>query len=299
MAMMHDKGKLYFDKEIMHYWPEFGLKGQGKGKEYPPNKWTKPTVADVMRHQAGFSRIRAIVPVEWTSTQNIKQNKLGKLFEDHETFYPFGMKRSYHAVTRDWLSNEIFRRVEPDGRTMHEYFRDEVSPLLVKGEEIHIAVPDEKLDDCFDHVPWSLWREMMSTLRMYHTLISFTQLVKILYRMLNRMLFDPGNGNLSMDFDIDIRWNNATEPFVNSVKQRQGETPSAGTYGNARGLGKLAAIMANKGSFGGRCFLSQESWEELHADPEEQFEPLFENRTLYTKGGIHCFDSSLLKDTVK
>lgn len=29
-------------------------------------------------------------------------------------------KRMYHGGTRDWITNEIFRRVEPSGRTMGE-----------------------------------------------------------------------------------------------------------------------------------------------------------------------------------
>ena len=40
-----------------------------------------------------------------------------------------GAERQYHAVTRGLLINEIFRRVEPEGRTMSEYFRDEFSDI--------------------------------------------------------------------------------------------------------------------------------------------------------------------------
>ena len=82
-------------------------------------------------------------------------------------------------------------------------------------------------------------------------------------------MFHRDNGPLSLENDIDIKWNNASGPHYNTVKQRQCENPSAGSYANARGLAKLAAIMANKGSFNGKLFLSEESWEELHADPEE------------------------------
>lgn len=85
--------------------------------------------------------------MEWTYTESILQNKIGKIFEESETFYPFGSKRCYHAVTRDWLTNEIFRRVEPNGLTMDQYFTQKVYPdYLGKGEEIYISVPDNKLD---------------------------------------------------------------------------------------------------------------------------------------------------------
>jgi len=34
-----------------------------------------------------------------------------------------GGKSYYHAVTRDWITNEIFRRVEKNGLTMGEYLQ--------------------------------------------------------------------------------------------------------------------------------------------------------------------------------
>ena len=29
--------------------------------------------------------------------------------------------REYHRLSRDWISNEIFRRIHPEGLTMGEY----------------------------------------------------------------------------------------------------------------------------------------------------------------------------------
>ena len=40
-------------------------------------------------------------------------------------------ERVYHAFSRDWISNEIFRRVEPKGRTMVEFLREEFPDLDV------------------------------------------------------------------------------------------------------------------------------------------------------------------------
>jgi CubicO group peptidase (beta-lactamase class C family) len=31
-------------------------------------------------------------------------------------------ERKYHTITRGWIGNEIFRRVEKDGKTMAEFF---------------------------------------------------------------------------------------------------------------------------------------------------------------------------------
>ena len=68
------------------------------------------------------------------NTEGIKQNYLGALLETDTNFWyslekeadPLGVEeRVYHAFSKDWISNEIFRRVEPKGRTMAEYLREE------------------------------------------------------------------------------------------------------------------------------------------------------------------------------
>ena len=64
------------------------------------------------------------------TTEEIKQNTFGKIIEQDSPFYYTNEKqanpaeveeRVYHAFTRDFLTNEIFRRVEPSGMTMAEY----------------------------------------------------------------------------------------------------------------------------------------------------------------------------------
>ena len=48
----------------------------------------------------------------------------------------------YHAVTRDWIANEIFRRVEPQKRTMGEYLSQELPDI-----DIHIGLHDQEAQD--------------------------------------------------------------------------------------------------------------------------------------------------------
>lgn len=45
---------------------------------------------------------------------------------------------------------------------------------------------------------------------------------------------------------------NSDELSFNSYEQRVGEIPSAGIHASARGLAKLAAAMANKGTLKGK-----------------------------------------------
>ena len=76
-----------------------------------------------MRHEGGFAKVPEQVSFEDMKTENIKKNSIGKKFETAKPLFPTNAHRQYHVVARDWLSNEIFRRVEPEGRTYAEYYR--------------------------------------------------------------------------------------------------------------------------------------------------------------------------------
>jgi CubicO group peptidase (beta-lactamase class C family) len=101
MAKMHDDKKFHFSDKVTKYWPEFGKNGKENIK-----------IEDVMRHEAGMSKFGKKVKVKNTWPENIKRNKIGKIIENEKIERPLGYYRAYHATTRDWISNEIFRRVE-------------------------------------------------------------------------------------------------------------------------------------------------------------------------------------------
>jgi hypothetical protein len=71
-----------------------------------------------------MSKFSVELDPDWLTTEGLKQNKIGSVIEkeslhynESKTFQP-GIKRDYHAETRDMITNEIFRRVHPDGKTM-------------------------------------------------------------------------------------------------------------------------------------------------------------------------------------
>jgi CubicO group peptidase (beta-lactamase class C family) len=75
MAIMKDKKLLNYEDKISVHWPEFAK----AGKEHL-------TIQDLMRHEAGLERLNQSIPIEWTLTENIKQNKIGEVIEGTE-FY--------------------------------------------------------------------------------------------------------------------------------------------------------------------------------------------------------------------
>ena len=66
-------------------------------------------------------------------------------------------------------------------------------------------------------------------------------------------------------------------------------------YASAKGLGRLAAVMANKGTFKGKTVLSDSAWEDMHSYPEVQLEGVMGQRSIFTRGGLHFFKKSMLK----
>lgn len=74
--------------------------------------------------------------------------------------------------------------------------------------------------------------------------------------------------------------------YQNSKELVVGETPSGACYASARGLAKLAAVMAHKGTLDGKTIMSESTWELMHSEPVLLEEPDFENRTFYCKSGL-------------
>jgi hypothetical protein len=52
-------------------------------------------------------------------------------------------------MTRDWITNEIFRRVEPNGRTMGEFMREELcTDKMLGSRDIICGLHDEDNERC-------------------------------------------------------------------------------------------------------------------------------------------------------
>jgi hypothetical protein len=73
---------------------------------------------------------------------------------------------------------------------------------------------------------------------------------------------------------------------------KKAESVSSFCFASARGLAKLAAYMANKGSLNGRQLISEETWNEVQADPTAEIESGVALTTTYTKGGLNLFQHS-------
>ena len=66
----------------------------------------------MLRHESGLGILKEQIDIKWTKTKQIKQNKIGRIIEESHTERYQGTTRAYHPTSRDWITNEIFRRVE-------------------------------------------------------------------------------------------------------------------------------------------------------------------------------------------
>ncbi len=273
IAALVDQGLIDYDEKIITYWPEFGTNGkQGV------------TVADLMRHEAGLANFDTSLDMQDLFRENIKQNAIGQIIEQQPLNFAgaSGGKRQYHALTRGWIVNEVFRRVEPSGRTIGEYLRDEISGPLQA--DVIIGVNEEERPRIFQVQPLSFGYQLRQSL---------------IPRGLGRRIVHNGfqlGGRLMriMPLLFSNRKDGPPPPFTASENPlgfftnpdfAKGETPSANANCSARGLAKVAAMMAAQGSFGGQQFLSQQAWHALHDKPEKAtMGGLLTTR--FTQGGV-------------
>lgn len=277
MAYLVSTGRLRYSDKVADHWPAFAANGKGE-----------LTIADVMRHEAGLAAFRVSLNPTDLLTENIKRNRVGKVIEAHTPRFRKGAQnqREYHAVTRGWIANEIFRRVDADGRTIGEFLRDTlVGPLQA---DVIIGVPENLLGRISKGHPVGLGHYVKEGLKPQFLGRRVNDNVFNLARKLGAIL--PGvfrstaRGAPPPFAGVDIR--NA----FNTSAVAMGETPSANAHCSARGLAKLAAAMADGGGFQGAELLSPEAWAEMHAEPVTRSMGF---TTTFTQGGVAQFTGSM------
>jgi len=128
-----DRGLLDVDEPVATYWPEFAQ----AGKE-------RITVRMVLSHQAGLPYPTVQVPPERRFDWDAMTGALAR----SEPVWAPGTRSEYHGGTFGYLVGEILRRI--DGRSLHEFFRDEVAAPL--GADFLMRVGPEDDDRCAELV---------------------------------------------------------------------------------------------------------------------------------------------------
>lgn len=277
IAWLHDRGLIEYDKYIANYWPEFSAAGKHN-----------ITVADLMRHEAGLAFFDEPINLELLYKENIKNNSLGKTIERQRQDFPDnGSKREYHALTRGWITNEIFRRCDPAGRTIGEFISEEISGPLEA--DVFVGASEQEIKRQAHTYPLPFSFQLAQGLRPAsfgrRIMHSTPYILSLIFKVASRSM-KAGRIRRTEPF-ADLKGLS----FANEPDFFKGESPSANALCSARGLAKIASMMANKGVLNDDVFLTPKAWDSLHKAPEEAtMSSGIKSR--FTQGGVDFFQYS-------
>lgn len=166
-------------------------------------------------------------------SENIKKNAIGSVIEKLEPNWLEPGRREYHGMTRGWVANELFRRMDPRGRTIGEYLAEDVARPLKA--DVYIGVPQERFDD-FAPVanigPGKVIKESLKTNTVGGALdIGFSELMTVM-NSFRKMMADGRKDWFHPHQDYD---QTKFDELFNKDLIRRGETSSANGNCSARG----------------------------------------------------------------
>ena len=227
LAMAHSRGWLDYDARVASYWPEFAQ----NGKE-------AITVRQLLSHEAGLVLLDETI--DYATVADL--DALAKVLARQRPRWEPGSRHGYHLSTLGFYMNELFRRVDPEHRSIGRFLQDEITQPL--GAEFYIGVPSSLAVSRVAHV------ETTSPLGgMAH-------------------LSDPPFGILTR---LLSPWSVMTQTFaipsgydVNDPAWWKVEMPSGNGIGTARGLARIYSAFAVGGKELG---ISAATFDELTAPP--------------------------------
>lgn len=125
LALAHSRGWLDYEERVCTYWPEFAQ----NGKE-------NITVRQLLSHQAGLFAFdeqgdRSLVA---------DLDRLAAVLARQKPTWEPGTRQAYHAITLGYYENELLRRIDPQHRSLGQFFHDEVAAPL--GLDFYIRLPE-------------------------------------------------------------------------------------------------------------------------------------------------------------
>jgi CubicO group peptidase (beta-lactamase class C family) len=137
LAIAHSRGWLDYDELVCKYWPEFAQ----NGKE-------KVTVRQLLAHQAGLFAFDE--PVDKSVVADL--DKLAVVLARQRPAWEPGTRQAYHAITLGYYEGELLRRIDPQHRSLGQFFQDEIATPL--GLDFYIrlpeSIPDSRLAPLID-----------------------------------------------------------------------------------------------------------------------------------------------------
>jgi CubicO group peptidase (beta-lactamase class C family) len=125
MAVAHSRGWLDYEERVCAYWPEFAQ----QGKE-------TVTVRQLLSHQAGLFAFDA--PVDKRVIADL--DRLAVILAAQKPAWAPGERQAYHVISLGFYEGELLRRVDPQHRSLGQFFQDEIASPL--GLDFYIRLPE-------------------------------------------------------------------------------------------------------------------------------------------------------------
>lgn len=140
LALAHSRGWLDYDERVCKYWPEFAQ----NGKE-------KITVRQLLAHQAGLFALDEPVFKETVADLD----RLAAVLARQKPAWAPGERQAYHAVTIGFYEGELLRRIDPQHRSLGQFFEEEIATPLRLDFYIRLpeSIPDVRLAPLVDPSP--------------------------------------------------------------------------------------------------------------------------------------------------
>lgn len=129
LAVAHSRGWLDYDERVAAYWPEFGQHGK-----------QRITVRQLLAHQAGLYALDEPV----TRSLVGDPDRLAAVLARQTPAWEPGTRQAYHGITLGFYQSELLRRLDPQHRTLGQFFQDEIASPL--GLDVYIRLPEEIAD---------------------------------------------------------------------------------------------------------------------------------------------------------
>jgi CubicO group peptidase (beta-lactamase class C family) len=251
LVVAHSQGLFELDAPVAEYWPEFAQAGKAR-----------ITVRQLLTHQAGLISLDEPITVETLADHD----RMAQILARQKPAWQPGTRHGYHTLTLGWYQLELLRRVDRQGRTIGQFFQEEIADPL--GVHFHIGLPPHIAED------------RLAVTKGFHRL----QLLQHLGDMPVAMVL-AGIWPYSLVARSVNPLRLCNPAHLGSPQYRQLEIPAANGFGQARAVAKVYSVLAGNGRELG---ISPRTRRELHAPaskaPAGSFDAILKIDTRYGFG---------------
>lgn len=211
LAVAHSRGWLDYDQPVCRYWPEFAQQGK-----------QTITVRQLLAHQAALFAFDE--PVDKTVVADL--DRLAIILARQKPAWEPGTRQAYHAISLGFHESELLRRVDPQHRSLGQFFQDEIaSPLAL---------------DFYIRLPESIPNSRLATLAKPSS-------ISMLLNFPFRLMLAAFNRRSNIYRALVVNPGSEIVHDTQRIYARNFEVPSGGGVGTARAIARAYSVFATDG----------------------------------------------------